>query len=514
MRAVILARVSTSKQEKEGLSLDMQLQKLREYGSSKDFEIAKEFVFSESADQKIRNKFTEMIEFIKKHKDIKSVIAFRVDRLTRNFRDQVLIDELVREHGIEIHLVDDRLIINNNTVGRDIQDWDLKVFLGKLYINRLREDAKNSADYKLGNGQWPGKAHFGYKNVTLEDGKKWVEPDGIKATIVRLIFEWYGTGTTSMNLIRQKIAKEFDIKLSRGKIDQILNCKFYHGTMLYRGDEYPHKYETLITQDLFNQAQEIKKSYNKKSGHKFAGLPFPYRGLIKCAHCGASISPERKIKKKSGKQYIYYCCTEYFGPHKAKNIREEELTRQFTEIFEKIRLPLYVKDTIDKSLKESTESKGRFYTETFEHLNAEHLKYANRIQRIYYDLIDNRITASDHDRMLADFKYKQKEITSKLQRLEKADDEYYQNVLTVLAIATEGADLFKSSKMELKRLLIKNVLSNLRLDGENLVYEWAKPYDCVFAHANSGEWLPGRGSNLGHQSAYPVCESNRDRSSF
>jgi site-specific DNA recombinase len=94
IKAVILARVSTLKQEKEGLSLkDIQLPKLREYAVKKDFEVVKEFVFSESADYKIRKRFNEMIEFVKNSNDIKVVVSYRVDRITRNYRDAVKIVE-------------------------------------------------------------------------------------------------------------------------------------------------------------------------------------------------------------------------------------------------------------------------------------------------------------------------------------------------------------------------------------------------------------------------------------
>ena len=57
-KAVILARVSTQKQEKEGLSLkDIQLPVLRDYARDKGLSIEQEFVFSETADRKIRKKF-------------------------------------------------------------------------------------------------------------------------------------------------------------------------------------------------------------------------------------------------------------------------------------------------------------------------------------------------------------------------------------------------------------------------------------------------------------------------
>jgi hypothetical protein len=36
-------------------------------------------------------------------------------------------------------------------MGRDVQDWDLKVFLAKQYFNQLKEDATNSVLYMLKN---------------------------------------------------------------------------------------------------------------------------------------------------------------------------------------------------------------------------------------------------------------------------------------------------------------------------------------------------------------------------
>ena len=86
MKAVILARVSTLRQEKEGLSLqDIQLPMLREYAKEKGFNKTIEYVFSESADYKIRRKFKEMLDFVKANDDVKAIIAYRVDRITRNY---------------------------------------------------------------------------------------------------------------------------------------------------------------------------------------------------------------------------------------------------------------------------------------------------------------------------------------------------------------------------------------------------------------------------------------------
>jgi len=76
-KAVILARVSTLRQEKEGLSLqDIQLPILRDYAKDNDLEVVREFVFSESADRKIRTKFNEMIAYHQIDKKTGEIIAY------------------------------------------------------------------------------------------------------------------------------------------------------------------------------------------------------------------------------------------------------------------------------------------------------------------------------------------------------------------------------------------------------------------------------------------------------
>lgn len=85
-KAIILARVSTPEQQRSGLSLDeIQLPKLRDYIASKGYEIDKEFTFQETASQKLRKQFDEMVRYIKSDPEIIAIVAIRIDRLTRNF---------------------------------------------------------------------------------------------------------------------------------------------------------------------------------------------------------------------------------------------------------------------------------------------------------------------------------------------------------------------------------------------------------------------------------------------
>jgi site-specific DNA recombinase len=484
-KAVILARVSTTKQEKEGLSLkEIQLPVLRNYARDKGLVVEKEFVFSESAGHKIRKKFDEMVEYVKANDDVKTIIAYRVDRITRNFRDAVLIDELRLNHDKEIHFVYDRLVISKNTMGRDIQDWDLKVFLAKQYLNRLKEDATNSASYMLRNGLLPGKAPYGYRNVTQENKRKWVVTEPFEASVVRQMYEWYGSGCFSMLEVRKKLEEDFEIDFSKGYVDFILKNPFYCGSILYDGKEYPHNYERIISRELFEEVQRIKAGYGKRH-FKFAGLPYLYRGLIKCADCDCMITPE----KKKGK-YVYYHCTEYHGKHGAQWLREEELTEQFAKLYKSIQIPESVVEEITTTLRESHKDKAQFHRTMLESYHRENQKYETRIEKMYEDKLDGSITESLYNKKLKEFRAKQKEISGKIASLVIADEEYYVTSEYLLQLANRAYDLFMSSEAEEKRQLLQLTLRNLELDGKKVNFELVKPFDKVFACSNSQSWLP------------------------
>src|SRR3990167_524975 len=484
MRAVILARVSTARQEEEGLSLDNQLQTLRDYAARNEIEVVKEFRFSESADRKIRKKFLEMVDFIKQHSEVKAVIAYRVDRITRNYRDAVEMDDLRLEADKELHFVYDHLVLNSKTLGRDIVDWDLKVFLAKQFINRLKEDAKNSALYKLKNNEWPLKAPYGYKNITLDNKRKWIVIDPLPAKVVEKMYEWYSTSSFSLNEIRDKVKDVFNISFSKGYVDFILKNKFFCGIMVYDEKEYTHNYDLIISPELFEKVQQIKAGYNKKH-FKFAGLPYLYRGLIRCSVCNCMVTPE----KKKGK-YVYYHCTQYNGKHDAYWIREEDLTKQFAEYFKGFEMPKDVVEDIVQSLREAHQDKSHFHKSLLENYQTQYKKYEDMIEKMYEDKLSGSITESYYDKKSDEFRAKQKGLQKKMGKLQIADEQYYITSDYVLNLASRASELFESSEPQQKRLLLKETLQNLTLDGRLVRYNEIKPYDKIRLYASRQDWLP------------------------
>jgi DNA invertase Pin-like site-specific DNA recombinase len=341
MKAVILARVSTAKQEEEGHSLPAQIRRLQDYAKRKDFEIVQTFSFSESAGDKIRKKFEEVITYIKGHKDVRVLLCENVDRATRNFRDAVDLDEMRRKEGLEIHFVQDGFFINKNATGNQMFMWEAKVFLAKQYLNRLSDDVKRTNELKIQNQEWITKAPIGYIGVYGENGKREnIIPDPLKSQYIVKMFEMYATGSSSTKAIKNEMEKlglksncKTPIPLQKSKIHSILKDPFYYGVMRIKGELYPHKYQPLISKQLFDRAQAVFAGHNKKP-FRYACKPFAFRGLIKCADCGCVITAERAKGK-----YNYYSCTNGKKTHaKRLYIPEEDLLKPVYSVLKHIKL--------------------------------------------------------------------------------------------------------------------------------------------------------------------------------
>lgn len=503
-KAIILARVSTPEQQKQGLSIEeIQLPKLRQYAMDNNLEVIKEFVFQETASQKLRKKFDEMIDFIKTDSEIKAIIGFRVDRLTRNYRDAVEMDSLRIDFDKELHFVDDRLVLTSKSFGRDIVDWDMKVFLAKQHINRCQEDTHNTIQSKLRTHEVYGRVPYGYKNCRDENTKKagvMVLP--FESGIVKKIFDWYSSGSYSYLQISQKLKLDINADIYKSKVEKILKNPFYYGMRELNGEIGPHKYATLVTKDVWQMCESVRnRRYKNNRKGKFVGKHGSYRGLIYCKECGCSMTPELHTKKqKNGNihSYIYYHCTGARGKHEDIWIEEKSLTKQFSEIYKKMHIPKTYLQHMVGTLKEAHEGKINFNTEMFDEYNNQIKKLEGRIERLYIDKLDGSITQEEYDNLRKRFRQEQQEFKDKLARLEQADEEYYINASYLLELASKSFELFTGSEPEEKREIIQLTLQNLSYKAGKIIYTMQKPFDSIFETSSSLNWGGWWDSNPRH----------------
>ncbi len=491
MKAVILARVSTKRQETEGLSLDHQLKKLRGYAEERGFEIVEEFVFQESADQKIRKRFDAMFDYVKQDKEIVAILAFRVDRMTRNYRDAVLMDTLRVEHNRELHFVEDRLVLKPDSVGRDIQDWDLKVFLAKQYINRLKEDGVNTAKYKILNGEWCGKAPCGYVNVALDRNKKWIELDKVRTPLIRQAFELYATGKYSFKDLANEMTRrgltinsKSSAPVSRSHLFEILEDPFYYGEMQFKGKLYPHGYEPIITKWLFDKCQQVKENWNKKP-FKYGAKDFVFKGIIQCSSCGGLLSTYTK------KGFNYVRC----HGCKAVHVRENVFVSEIAKLFKSMKISDGKLEELKVKLHKNHEEEQKFYKSNVDRIKKRLNVLEQRKEQMYFDKLDGRITSDEYDKFIKKFKQEECEQIESLQDHSKADEAFLLTSSYLLDLASRAYDLFMSSQPAQKNALLKFVLANVKADGEKLYVQLKNTFAGILLANKSNNWLPGTDSN-------------------
>src|SRR6476619_786233 len=189
-QAVIYARVSSKEQEKEGFSIPAQLKLLKEYGAAQGFGIAEEYVDVETAKQTGRAAFGAMVAFLRAHPSIRALLVEKTDRLYRNLKDWVTIDEL----DVEIHFPKEGVVLSRESRSSEKFMHGIKVMMAKNYIDNLSEEARKGMQEKAEQGIWPTKTPLGYRNITGPDGKKIIVTDLALSPIVAQMFEWYARG--------------------------------------------------------------------------------------------------------------------------------------------------------------------------------------------------------------------------------------------------------------------------------------------------------------------------------
>jgi len=238
MKAVLYARVSSREQE-EGYSIPAQLKLLRNYAKEKKLKVVLEFVEAETAKRAGREAFNRMVKFLRSNPEIRTLLCEKTDRLYRNFKDYVTVDEL----DLELHFVKEGEIISKESRSHQKLTHGIKVLLAKNYIDNLSEETSKGMREKAEQGLFPSYAPLGYINVEKKNNghkKRIIEVDEERAPLIRKIFELYGTGNhsireTSSLVNREGLKTRKGYGVSKSRIERILKDPLYCGDFRWNG---------------------------------------------------------------------------------------------------------------------------------------------------------------------------------------------------------------------------------------------------------------------------------------
>lgn len=333
--AVSYVRVS-SREQSEGFSISAQKNLLDDYAHRHGLEIVHVFEEAETAKKAGRKQFDLMLEWVEKHPEVGNILVEKTDRLYRNLTDYTRLD--VEGLRIRVHLVKDADILEPDSRSQSKFMHGIRVLMAKNYIDNLSEEVRKGQMEKARQGIWPSSAPIGYKNNS--EGRN-IIPHPQQGMLIRKGFELAATGQYSLSRLKRELHKmglrsrRAGNELGKEAMARVLRNPIYHGDFVWSGQIFKGIHEPLISKQLFARAQEAMGFVQKPRLTKHS---FKYVGLLKCGHCGCAITAERQ-KKKSGRTYIYYHCTN--GKGSCTNvtfIREESLESSFANALRAIKI--------------------------------------------------------------------------------------------------------------------------------------------------------------------------------
>ena len=457
MRLLLYARKSTDDEERQMLSIDAQLNELREYARKESLTIAREFVESMTAKEPGRPIFNDMLRLVERG-EADALLAWHPDRLARNSVDGGRIIYLV-DTGKLAALKFPTFWFENTPQGKFV--LNMAFGQSKYYVDALSENVRRGMREKIRRGVYPHKPPLGYLN---EPRLRTIEVHEQKAPLVRRLFETYATGRFNFDQMAELAAKwgllsHQERPLARSMIPKILSDRFYIGVFDWAGEKYEGTHERFVPQELFDLVQKVLADRGRgRYQTKKQRQPLAFLGLVRCEECGASVTAERQ------KGHHYYRCTKKLGPCDLRGyVREEALAEFMRDWIRRVsisdewadlmlaQLEVWRRDEADRATAEAQRYKDQL---------AELDKRVNRLLDVF---LDGSITREDYAGRKAEFLNEKAKRREKLTEIEAKGNCWLEPLENFVKAANQAEKTAFSDDLNAIRDFFQKIGSNLYL---------------------------------------------------
>jgi DNA invertase Pin-like site-specific DNA recombinase len=480
-QAVIYTRVSSREQEQEGFSLGAQAKLLKDYAERNGFKIVSAFEDVETAKAAGRKQFGEMMAYFKRNRSCRVLLVEKTDRLYRNLRDAVTVEDL----DIEVHLVKEGQTISKDSKSQAKLIHGIHLVMARNYSENLREEVKKGQREKASRGVFPGHAPFGYRNNKAE---RTIEVDPIDSITVKRIFELYATGAHTLTTLRKKIRTETGKTISRGNVHRILKNRFYIGSFEWMGHTYPGTHPIYVKPELFDQVQAVLTGHNRP---KYSKREIAFRGLMQCANDGCTLTGDIQKEK-----YVYYRCTGHRGKCDLPRFREEDLAQRLGEPLKGLQVPEEIVSQIVATLRKDQQQSASKTSAERSRLEVRLTAIRKRMDGAYADKLDGKISEDFWERMMSDWRMEEQQVKMAIEGLNSAETgDRALDAQRIFELANKAYLLYVSQDSTEKAKLLKMLFSNCSVDAVSVTPTYRKPFDMIFKRAQSEEWSGRLDSN-------------------
>ena len=341
MRCGVYVRVSTEDQRDNGYSIDSQLRMIKEYCEKNNYDIVD--VYNDaghSGKDLMRPEMQRLLKDIKSHR-VETIVAIKVDRLTRNNYDGFWLLNYCEEHDIKIELI---LEPYDVTTANGEMIFGMNLVFGQRERKEIGARTKRAMEEMALKHIHPSKAPYGYIR-NKETGHLEIEP--IEAQVVKEIFELCKQGNStrsiSINLKNRKAYLKTG-KWTSDRVYKILTNSIYIGIFEYgkycRKPQDILRVENYCEQIIDVDTWKLTRRVLEKNKHSNYGEHIHlFTGIVRCPTCGRILSSTNSFKYSgTPKEKVYYHLTcknpncKSKGIHYSSDKIEQKLVRILNEL--------------------------------------------------------------------------------------------------------------------------------------------------------------------------------------
>jgi len=399
-----------------GYSLDSQVKLLTGYCENKAFKVVKEFKIAESASKELGRKvFHELLDYIN-HNNVTHLAVEKTDRLTRNMRDAVVINDWLEADPLrKLHLVKENIMLEKDSKSDVKFMWSIHLAVAKKYTDNLREEAMKGWAEKLAQGWLPSVPPPGYMTVT-DGGKRIHVPDPETRPLILQAFKKYLEPGESIKSVTEYM-KAIGVRTRWGRpqtksnVQLMLLNPFYVGINRFNGNDYPGAQEQIIPKAIYRRVQDKLKGGRPRLLAKHNS---PLKGLIRCVDCGSVVTWQKQ------KAHYYGSCRRLSdGCKKTKLLRQDNVETLVLTMLEQLVCPseaviAWVADSAQRQHKDDIENREKLVASIRQQMD----RIGRMEDRLYDDKLAGEISQSKYEEKHGHF---MKEKTELNERLEKMD---------------------------------------------------------------------------------------------
>ena len=499
MNVVAWARVS-SREQREGYSIDAQLRAVRDKATKCGWTIVREFVVAESAKRGAeRTVFNHMLKWVKtnaRRTGLDAILSHKLDRVCRNMRDAVRLQELEDQCGVQLAFVDNQF----GPGAAGALSFNVMAAVAQYYSDNLRAEVLKGMDEKVRQG-WPtGLAPYGYMNVDDRDEPVVPHPEKSK-TVVRL-FDLYATGNHTFKSLAVTLQREGHVyrpsqpRFTATTISYILNNRFYVGELHRNSQVHRGQYRLLIERSCFEACQDLLKGKNRRTGNPGIMLS---GGILRCACCGFAMTGEqirRRLRDGSRNTHVYYKCANNHPPEDHPRIRwrEADVEVALLREFEAMKMPTpRAADWFRDRLATASDDVVEIAAQRRRRLAKRKTELANMQDRLLNGYLGGAIDEAAFTAKSAELKAQQEEVEKQLDEIGMDDPLLGERALALFDFSQHLVDIWHGSNWQRRRELLECVSSNRALSDVSLVLTKRKPFDVLAERPSSsfgrGDWI-------------------------